>query len=436
MPRGESGFSNNWEEIFNRYNIVQRVEREGYADLTAAELKAIYEPRLLTKVDHSHQLPTVMKNHGLSILTLSASTWRVGPFNIFQTLPEWKTPDHTVASRSLPSWLESLSLEGLTGEGAVMNAAAASGMLDEFCGEELVSTITGKGRSGDFSFTVDGGPNGKTNIDVRGAQIEIDAGFEGRTGLFLFEAKKHRAIDFNVRQLYYPFRAWNQRVRKPIRPVFLTFANGVFDLTEYRFTDPNNFSSSEIVSHSRFMLGAGLPKEEEIVQAAKSAKIQPTQRVQPPKDIPFPQADDFERIIDLVEFLADSPRTLEDITSEYEFAPRQSDYYFNAARYLGLAEVVRGEDGKNYRQATALAEEIIKLPYRQRQVRLAELILAIDPISEIYLNWVSKGETPHLDKVEELFTKSESSNGLSGATLRRRAQTISAWVGWLKSFDD
>ena len=435
MPRGESGFSNIWETLFTRYNIVERVERDGFADLTAAELKAVYEPRLLTKVDHSHQLPTVMKNHGLSILTLSANTWRVGPFEIFQTLPEWKTPDHTVATRSLPSWLESLSLETLTGEGAVMNAAAASGMLDEFCGEELTSTISGKGRSGDFSFTVDG-PRGKTNIDVRGAQIEIDAGFEGRNALYLFEAKKHRAIDFNLRQLYYPFRAWNQRVKKPIRPVFLTFANGVFDLTEYQFTDPNNFSSSEIVSHSRFMLGTGLPKEAEIVQAAKFVKEQPQQASATSGEIPFPQADDFERIIDLVEFLADSPRTLEDITSEYEFAPRQSDYYYNAARYLGLAEGVRGDDGKNYRQATPLAQQIIKLPYRDRQVQLAKLILAIDPISDIYLNWVSRGETPTLDTVEDLFTKSKSSQGLSGATLRRRAQTISAWVGWLKSFDD
>lgn len=435
MAKAESGFSNNWEEIFTRYNVEKRVADEGFVDLSAAELKAVYEPRLLTKVDHSHQLPTVMKTHGLSILTLSSSSWRVGPFNIFQTLPEWKAPDHSVPTRALPSWLESLTISTLTGEGAVMNAAAASGMLDEFCGEELTSTISGKGRSGDFVFNVDGA-KGKNEISVKGAQIEIDAGFEGRNALYLFEAKKHRAIDFNVRQLYYPFRAWNQRVAKPIRPIFLTFANGVFDLTEYRFADPNNFSSSEMVKHARFMLGTGLPKEKEIVEAAKTVSALKHKPVQTTKDIPFPQADDFERIVDLVEFLVDSPRSLEDITAEYEFAPRQSDYYFNAARYLGLAEVAKGEDGRNYRQATQLAEDILALPYKERQVRLASLILAIDPISEIYLNWVSRGETPALDQVEALFTKSPSSHGLSGATLRRRAQTISAWVGWLKSFDD
>jgi len=435
MAKSESGFSNNWEEIFNRYKVVERVERDGFVDLSASDLKAVYEPRLLTKVDHSHQLPTVMKTHGLSILTLSASAWRVGPFDIFQTLPEWTSPDHSVPSRTLPSWLESLTLESITGEGAVMNAAAASGMLDEFCGEGLVSTITGRGRSGDFSFTVDG-PKGSQDIDVKGAQIEIDAGFEGASGLFLFEAKKHRAIDFNVRQLYYPYRAWSQRIKKPIRPVFLTFANGVFDLTEYRFTNPNNFSSSEIVNHSRFMLGSGLPKEKEIVHVARTVKEQSKAVAQTVREVPFPQADDFERIIDLVEFLAESPRTIEEITLQYEFAPRQSDYYFNAARYLGLAEVSRGDDGTNLRQSTELANVIIKMPYKERQLRLAELILAIDPISEIYLNWVNGIETPSLNRIEQLFTESESSRGLSGATLRRRAQTISAWVTWLKSFDD
>lgn len=435
IRRNRGGFSTNWEEVFNRYDVAGRVERHGYADLTADDLRAVFEPRLLTKVDHSHSLPLIMKEHGFSILTLSTSSWRIGPFNIFKELPDWKSPDHTVPSRSLPSWLESLSPDSLTGEGAVINAASASGILQEFCGEELVPTVSGKGRSGDFSFQIQG--NNRTySVDVRGAQIEIDAGYEGKANLFLFEAKKHISIDFNVRQLYYPFRAWSQRVRKTVRPIFLTFANGVFDLTEYQFTDAENFSSGEIVRHSRFMLGMGLPSEKEIVELAKTSRSTQSKRLWTDIDVPFPQADDFERIIDLVEFLAERPRTQEEITTEYEFAPRQSDYYFNAARYLGLAMTERGDDGKTYRQTTALAKEIIALPYKQRQIRLAALVLAVEPIAEIYLDWVSRGEVPRLDKVEDLFTRSSSSRGLSGATLHRRAQTILAWVSWLKRFDD
>jgi hypothetical protein len=184
------------------------------------------------------------------------------------------------------------------------------------------------------------------------------------------------------------------------------------------------------------MLGSSLPKEKEIVHVARKVREQSKASQKTFREVPFPQADDFERIIDLVEFLSESPRTIEEITLQYEFAPRQSDYYFNAARYLGLAEVSRGDDGTNFRQATELAKTIITMPYKERQLRLAELILAIDPIAEIYLDWINGIETPNLDKIEKLFTESKSSQGLSGATLRRRAQTINAWVTWLKSFDD
>jgi len=60
-----------------------------------------------------------------------------------------------------------------------------------------------------------------------------------------------------------------------------------------------------------------------------------TQIVREP-EIPFPQADSFRRIINLCELLNKSYLTKNEITANYYFDPRQSNYYTDAGRYLGL----------------------------------------------------------------------------------------------------
>lgn len=423
-----------WAQLFEKYKILEKISDHGFYDITSSEFKSLhFEPRLLTKVDHSHQVPLVMKENELSILTLSNSTWRIGSFKIFEKLPAWTVPDGTVTHKSLPRWLQSLTKDGITGEGALVNAADASGMLSDFCGESLVATITGKGRSGSFDFRVDNKRSGTTSIEVRGAQIEVDAGFEGPDALYLFEAKKHLSLDFNVRQLYYPFRTWDGRVAKRVRPVFITLANDVFDITEFAFTDPLNMSSMELVSTRRFMLSDEKVLKREIVEIAKQVQAEETTEVE--RKVPFPQADDFERVIDITEFVSTEPRSSEDISSNYEFHPRQADYYFSAARYLGVGEIVRGSDGVNYRQITKLGENIITLPYAAKRKEFAKLLLGIPAVREIYMLRIEQGVLADMAEAERVVSETSRDQGISGSTVYRRAQTVMSWVRWLLSFD-
>lgn len=416
-----SEFSNRWQEIFDKYDIAKRVEKDGYADISANEIKKLhFEPRLLTKIDHSIHLPPVMADSNLSILTLSSSSWRIGSFEIFEKLPEWNT-NAPVENKNLPDWIQSINPEKITGEGAVVNSAQISGILDSFCENELQLTISGKARSGDFDFSVNS-KFGKAIIEVRGAQIEIDAGYETRDDIWIIEAKKRKSLDFNVRQLYYPFRAWQQKIAKPIRTVYLTFANDYYDLYEYGFEDANEMSSIQLLKKSRFTVNAVPVSKNELVEIAQ-ASLGKKNKV---PEVPFPQADDFERVLDLLEFLAESPRSQEDITTKYEFAPRQSDYYFNACRYLGVAE----KSGSGIRKATTLGSKIAELDYKKKRIELAKLLFAIEPIPEIYLASV-KGSPLTNDDVTKIFEKSTSSNGISGSTIGRRTQTIQSWVRWL-----
>jgi hypothetical protein len=420
-----------WELLFEKYSIREQVEENGFYDIRASDFKEFnFEPRLLTKIDHSHQMPLVMKDCDLSILTLSNSSWRIGPFDIFCELPAWQQPDSSIVHKTLPNWLESLASDAITGEGALINAADASGIITDFVDEEVIPTVNGKGRSGSFDFTIRDHTEKQMRIPVSGAQIEVDAGFEGHNALYLLEAKKHMSIDFNVRQLYYPFRTWDQRVKKQVRPIFVTLANDVFDLTEFEFEDPDDFSSISQVSHRRYMLVAQEIDAKKIFDIAKNKS---NEKYYPGSEkVPFPQADDVERLIDLLEFVLIEPRSAEAISDNYEFHMRQADYYFSAARYLNLGEIVQGSDGRKYRKLTPQGQKIASLPYVEKRVALAGIMLDIPAVREAYTISVASDEPLTVRDVEKIVGLSSASEGISGATIRRRSQTVLSWTRWLK----
>lgn len=437
MAQGETVRGANWSDVFDAFDLLDAINRDGYVDVTAKQFHELHlQPRLMTKMDHAHQVPTVFRDNGLNILTRGFDTWRIGTFEVFQELPEWTLPSSAVTNLAFPDYIKSIDPSKITGEPGVINAAAAAGLLTDFLGEEQVLTVAGRMRTGEFTFTVKDTVHGTADIAVSKAQIEIDSGFEDRNALTLFEIKNHISRDFCVRQLFYPLRTWQSRLpNKPVRTVFLTLANDVYDVHEFHFTDPNNYSSAELINHKRYTIGITRPTEAEIVSRAKASIAR--QPIVPSTNVPFPQADDFERVMDLVAFLAEQPRTVEDLALNYDFHSRQSDYYFNAARYLGLAESVRAEDGREYREVTDLAREILALPYRDKNLRFAELALGIQPVAETYFEWVRTGMAPSLDWVADVFERSpfaltHKGEQLAESTVHRRAGTIRAWASWLR----
>ena len=85
----------------------------------------------------------------------------------------------------------------------------------------MVPTVSGRMSSGTFAFYINT-EWGRQMLEVSGSQIEIDAAYEGTGCLALFEAKRDLSDDFLVRQIYYPMRAWCERITKPVKPVFPT----------------------------------------------------------------------------------------------------------------------------------------------------------------------------------------------------------------------
>lgn len=424
-----SAYNGAWQKVFDKYSIPALVAEQGFADVTADQLREFREPRLLTKMDHSHQLPKVFEENKLTILTRGISTFRIGAFEVYRDLPEWTVPAGDVENLSLPAYIETLDTTNITGEPAALNAAHAAGIMDRFCGEEVILTVSGRMRTGAFSFSVNDTVRGKAEIPVAGAQIEIDGAFEGKDAFTIVEVKNHLSKDFLVRQLYYPFRALREKAHKPTRTVFLTLANDVYDLHEFDFVDPFDYSSATLTRHKRYTIGVTPPTEAEVVEQAK--KVLQAAPSSKRSDIPFPQADDFERVMDLVSYLSEKPRTADDLAVSYAFDIRQSSYYANAARYLGLADYVQVGSRREWR-TTPLADEILALPYRDKNLRFAALALSISPVAETYFEWVRDGSRPTVERVAEMFSKHPDGEHLAPSTQLRRSQTILSWATWLR----
>ena len=417
-----------WTAAFEEYDVLSQIAEKGYADLTANQLRIFREPRHMGKIDHQENLPQVFSNNNLSIMTLSNSAYRVGPYKTFQPLPLWQMPDVDVETLEFPMDIETIDFGNLTGEPGVMNAAHATGMLTNFCGEQVRLTVSGRMRTSEFSYEIETTLGGIENISVNKAQMEIDAGYEGHRNFYLFEVKNHSATNFNMRQLYYPLRTWVPRTQKPVIPILLTHSNDVFDFYQFQFENVQNYSSAQLFLHKRYMLKHGAIYESELVDLARRGLVNGDRGKGP-----FPQADNIKRVIDLVSILIEKPSSQEDLATHYGFTPRQSHYYFAAAKYLGLADSSAGEDRVQFRYASTLAHSIFSKPYREKYLELAALVLGIDSVAQSYLEWVNLGGRPSKNRVEELFNGSMDSAKITGETVGRRAQTILAWTSWLHS---
>jgi hypothetical protein len=242
--------------------------------------------------------------------------------------------------------------------------------------------------------------------------------------LSLFEAKRDLSDDFLVRQLYYPFRVWSDRVTKTVKPVFLIFSNGMFNLYQYQFEDPQNYNSLILVKQRNYVIAT------EICLADIENLLRTVPLAQEP-DISFPQADCMSRIVNLIELLNEKPMTKQDITSEYAFDERQTNYYTDAGRYLGLIDKTHDEDGNILFQLSTCGHRIMGLEYKERQLALVTQILMHKVFNETLKLHLQCGEMPDKQTIIQIMKRSNLYRVEADSTYLRRSSTVVGWVNWI-----
>lgn len=375
----------------------------------------------MTKFDHKVNLPQVFADNDLAILPITRGDYMISTFSAYK---EFETPSGEIQRVSIPAYIQSLMPQFLVSEAISLNCAYACGILNDFLeDEDIISTVSGRMGSGDFDFDIHTS-FGEKRLIVSNSQIEIDAAYEGIQYLSLFEAKRDLSDDFLVRQLYYPFRVWSDRVTKPIKPVFLIFSNGIFYLYQYQFEIPGNYNSLRLIKQKNYIL------ETEIVLSDIENLLYTVRLTQEP-DIPFPQANSMERIINLIELLNTNSMTKDDITSEYAFDSRQTNYYTDAGRYLGLIDKERDSEGNIVFRLSPKGRNIMSLSYKDRQLAIATQILQHQAFRETLKLHLRCGEMPDAGTIVQIMKAAGLYHVDSDSTYYRRSSTIIGWVNWI-----
>lgn len=411
-----------WEQIFGKYEIITTIEKLSYFKISSNHINEFREARLMTKFDHRSQLPKLFIDNNLSILPVSRGGYIIGEFKIFHDLTENNVEIEKI---DFPHFIESLNYQDITSEAAAINCAFVSGIIQDFTGEShLYPTVSGRMSSSCFDFEIDSKDDALFKVSVSNSQIEIDGGYEGANSLNIIEAKNYISDDFLVRQLFYPYKLWTQKINKKVRPIFLTYTNGVFHLREYTFEHSGHYNSLKLVQQKKYTVQDGVINIETIQEILNSTTIKDE------PDAPFPQANSFDRVINLCELLNQKDTLKKEIvTQNYDFDRRQADYYLNAGKYLGLFDRKREGDLSSF-YLTAEGKNLFKISIFDRQIKLVKLILSFRAFHNTLKIYFENGIMPEKVEIVQIM-RNANLRHITESTYARRSSTILSWVNWI-----
>jgi hypothetical protein len=410
-----------WKRVCDALPVAETLERDGLFAIAADDLKRYgsREPRLMAKIDTLAERPAVLSELGAALFPVRNGRYVLFPdpaqksFFRFQGDPP---APRAFAARVDLGRFDTFPRGQEASESQALDFAFLSGLLAAFCGESsLCLTLRGRMFSGDFSFRT---PLRGLPVDVSRVQIEVDAGYEGEEGIYLIEAKRGRRDDFHVRQLWYPYLHWSARTRKRVVPIFFTYSNGQFELSEFAFGP--EFGDLVLARRKAYCL------EEPLAEADFPALFARVAAGPEPAGA-FPQANDLDKVVDLVGLAAEAPRDKAEIAEAFGFDERQGDYYGNAGCYLGLLR--RTDDGFALTDAGEAFRRLRSRP--ARTLALLEAMLAVPSLREA-LRLLSERRF-RAEKIApgELAAVVREATGLGASTPERRASTVRAWLAWV-----
>lgn len=250
--------SKSWKKIFDDYKILDHDFGKSPFPLSAAQIKKACqkfketgekEVRILCKQDSRESRPDIFQKHNLFLLPVKNGYYSIIKGEGYIDIPEIKK-DIIVYSSKLDFQLDTAKIGN--SEMQHLDYAYAASLIRTFMSDpSLVLTIRGRKYTPDFEFKV-----GKQAIKVSSVQTEVDAGYEGKDQIVLIEAKNFSATNIIIRQLYYPFRQWQEHTKKKVITLFFDKARGedIYSIWQFEFKNTNDYNSAKLVRSERFKI--------------------------------------------------------------------------------------------------------------------------------------------------------------------------------------
>lgn len=414
-----------WEILFERHKILEEVDKNGCFEIASDEINKERESRLMAKFDHSVNLPEIFRYNRLSILPISRSKYVIGQFATHCQVGYDSQIE--VMPVEFPAEIESIDYTNLYSESSALHCAFNIGIIDDLVGEKTAYTVSGRMSTESFDFNIINSiANKPYSIKVKNSQCEIDAGFESDNYFVLIEAKNYAIDDFLIRQLYYPYRLWSKKITKKVIPVLMTYSNDVFSFFIYDFSNDQDYNSLKLREQKNYTIA---PEE---IQRSDVDRVFNNIKVIAEPDVPLPQADKFERVVDLLSLLLEKDLTKDDITENYEFDRRQTDYYTNGGVYLGLME--KHKDSIIKKTIFRLTSEGRSILHKRPKLKYIDLINKILEKKVFYLVFeltLKQGGIPPEDTICKIISVIRTD--LNSTTIKRRYSTVRGWILWILS---
>jgi len=250
--------SKSWKKIFDDYEILKHDFDKSPFSLSATQIKRACqrfketgekEVRILCKQDSREDRPDVFVKNNLFLLPVKNGYYNIIKGDGYIDIPEIKK-EVIVYFSKLDFQLDTTKIGD--SEMQHLDYAYAASLIRTFTDDlSLVLTIRGRKYTPDFEFYV-----GKQLIKVSGVQTEVDAGYEGKSQIVLIEAKNFSATNVIIRQLYYPFRQWQEHTKKKVVTIFFdkTRDEDVYSIWQFEFTDSKNYNSIKLVKSGKFRI--------------------------------------------------------------------------------------------------------------------------------------------------------------------------------------
>ena len=238
--------SRSWEKIFDDYNIHQHAFEEKPFCISSSQIKKACqdfkktsekEVRILCTQTKREDRPDIFKEKGVFLLPIKNGHYCIVKGEGYVDIP--KINEEVILYKSKLNFNLDTSKVGQS-EMQHIDYAYASSLIKYFVNDNsLVLTIRGrKYMDKPFDFFIN-----KKKIQVTGVQTEVDAGYEGKDKIVLIEAKNIKTNNVIIRQMYYPFRKWQQETNKKIINLFFQKEKDIYSIWQFEFDNEKDYNS-------------------------------------------------------------------------------------------------------------------------------------------------------------------------------------------------
>lgn len=416
-------YDTEWARFFADRNLLQDINRDGYVYISSSSLNEYAQARNMVKLDSLEDRPRIFQENQLVIFPVINKKYIIfkDPQNkSYFTFSDddLELPVNVYSSNVDLYRYDSFPGLNFTGEMQALDFAHISSLIAHITNEnDLRLVIRGRSYSGAFDFFLH---QHNHQVNVRSVQIEVDGGYENSNSIILVEAKIGSQRNFNIRQLYYPYLNWSHKSNKFIIPIFFFYSNNKYFFYKFHFED--EFGEIRLTEKTCFSLNESPQIEIDLRSMNNEIPVE-----NEPRDIPLPQADDFDKVIDSVSLVSQGFQTKEDIAESFGFDVRQGDYYLNAAKYMGFII-----SNQNNLALTEIGQRLLNTrSVREKTLVTIKQFLKIPILRQSIQLFVDRGADINNLSINEISQIVLRNRQYESSTILRRSSTIRSWLKWI-----